>query len=47
MSGKIAPVLLVGTHKDDVNDAANVDQISQIFEERFQYHVGWPHIQEY
>ena len=46
MSGKIAPIFLVGTHKDYVNDAANFERISQIIEDRFQFHVGWPHIQE-
>ena len=46
MSGKIAPVFLVGTHKDYVNDAVSFVRISQIIEERFQYHLGWPHIQE-
>ena len=46
MTGKMAPVFLVGTHKDYINDAVNFDRISQIIEERFQYNVGWPHIQE-
>ena len=47
MSGKIPPVFLVGTHKDDVNDTANFERISQIIEERFRYNIGWPYIQEY
>ena len=38
---------LVGTHKDDVNDNKNFDRISEIIEQRFQYHVGWSHIEEY
>ena len=47
VNGKIAPVFLVGTHKDHVNEAASFDQIFQIIEERFHYHAVWPHIQEY
>ena len=46
MSGKIAPVFLVGTHKDNVRDDANFERISQIIEERFRCNVGWPHIRE-
>ena len=46
MTGKIAPVFLVGTHKDYVFDVASLKLISQIIKERFQYNVGWPHIQE-
>ena len=43
---KIAPIFLVGTHKDYISDNANFEQISQIIEKRFQYHVGWPLINE-
>ena len=46
MSGKVAPIFLVGTHKDYVNDAANFDRISQIIEDRFRYNPGWPYIMD-
>ena len=46
MSGLVAPVFLVGTHKDYINDAVKFERISQIIEEIFHYNVGWPHIQE-
>ena len=44
-TGLIAPVFLVGTHKDQVADNA-VDVISKVIAERFQYHPIWPNVQE-
>ena len=41
---KIAPMFLVGTHKDRVNDATNFERISQSIEDRFRYNPGWPYI---
>ena len=45
-TSKLAPIFLVGTHKDEVSDTADHDRISEIIEERFRYAAGWPYIQE-
>ena len=44
---RMAPVFLVGTHKDVVSDPRDHKKISNIIEERFRYNIGWPSIIEY
>ena len=46
MTNKIAPVFLVGTHKDMVSNISNHRRISELIIERFRYHAIWPSIQE-
>ena len=40
-SGKVAPVFLVGTHKDHIEDPARHKDLSDFIEKRFQYNVAW------
>ena len=42
----MAPIVIVGTHKDIVKSAAQHEQISRILEEKFRSSVAWPWIQE-
>ena len=43
----MAPVFLVGTHKDIVNKSSMHKQISDTIREKFERHSGWPSIKEY
>ena len=45
-NGKIAPMFLVGTHKDAVSSISNHKRISEFIEERFRRNAAWPYIQE-
>ena len=42
---KMAPVFIVGTHGDKISNRTKQKYISNIIEERFESHVGWPSIQ--
>ena len=46
VTGKMAPVFLVGTHKDKVNKPTKLKQISDTIKRRFERHTGWPSIEE-
>ena len=46
-TGKGASMFLVGTHKDKVRSHTKHKYISNLIKERFEYHIGWPSIQEY
>jgi hypothetical protein len=43
----IAPILLVGTRKDQVSSAADHQTISNLLYSTFRSHVGWGHVLEY
>ena len=42
----MAPVFLVGTHKDKVKDPIKHKEISDIISERFEHHMSWANIVE-
>jgi GTPase SAR1 family protein len=44
---KMAPIFLVGTHKDQVSKADEHIRISEMLEATFSYSVAWPSIIEY
>ena len=45
-TGNIAPVFLVGTHKDKISDPDQHRQISKKLEQRLLYNIVWPRIIE-
>ena len=45
-TNRMAPIFLVGTHKDVINNPIQHKKISSIIEKRFEFHVGWPNIQD-
>ena len=44
---RVAPMFLVGTHKDVVGDPEKHKEISEIVEARFGYNAAWKYIKEY
>jgi GTPase SAR1 family protein len=44
VTGKTAPIFIVGTHKDVVSSAADHQQVSELLEQRFGQSVAWPSV---
>jgi GTPase SAR1 family protein len=47
VTGKTAPVFIVGTHKDVVPSAAEHQHVSELLERRFGQSVAWPSVVPY
>jgi GTPase SAR1 family protein len=46
-TGKIAPVVFIGTHKDYVEDPNDHQKISTLLVKTFELHPAWPEVQKY
>jgi GTPase SAR1 family protein len=43
----LAPILIIGTHKDEVPSPEAHDNISQLLDERFKHHRAWSHVERF